>query len=968
MMPFDHVKSQTSESRENENSFCVFALLRFCSIKFLGSYGLACMLLLGLFVLTLLGTLEQGNLGLYQARQKYFDSIFVYIGGVPVFPGGYTLMSLLAINILFGALMRRTSFGMYLVHGGVILLLAGGMITHHFADEGRLILNPGDPPASVFESNRHWEFVLTDAGRPDRDIEYIVDEKDFPERNNRREFRSPAWPFDLVLSEYMRNAEPRVNMENPPKPNVLANLPEEKENELNAPGLRVTIAEKTSGSRDGQVWGLERGPWVFESGGGKWLAHLRRRQFPLPFSLVLKRFVHENHPGTQIPAVYQSDLVLRDGISSTPVSIKMNEPLRHRGYTFFQSSYYEESPGRTASVLAVVRNPLERLPLWSTVLITLGLTIHFWQRLSRNLPRARTAASATLVFLTYILPSTHARAADADALFTPRNVSHFGAIPIQSEGRVKPIATFARFKLIQFSGRSTLGGESATRWLMRTVFSPGSTAEDKIFLIENPKLMQALGLSDDSPRARFSFVDLFPQRLELEEQARAAAAVSEQQRGLLQNQTLNLYDNVLEFQALTRSLNVYGQDVEHEIKALAIVQPEANDDTEWLTPGEADDFGVSTKYLDRIDSLTLAMDDPAQFSARLESFRRDSTAAANARGEGRRLGLEVFYYKADFFGRGLVLFILGFILIALSWLAPRKKLAWRGGVALTSLAIVLVGIGIVVRCAIRGRPPVTNLYETTLFVPAVAAAIALGAEWFDRRRIAAGLGALLGAIGLFIANRYELRDGADTMGSLVAVLNSNFWLATHVTTISIGYSAGLLAGALAHIYIVGLLMRGRVGAEFSSKLSSMIYGVICFALLFSLLGTVLGGIWANESWGRFWGWDPKENGALLIVLWCVAIVHARLGGYIREFGIAASAVGLAMVVVFSWWGVNLLGVGLHSYGFTSGILGWLVGYWIFELGVIVVGAVARGYNPMHSAVSDQKCNQKCKRVHDRGCL
>lgn len=117
----------------------------------------------------------------------------------------------------------------------------------------------------------------------------------------------------------------------------------------------------------------------------------------------------------------------------------------------------------------------------------------------------------------------------------------------------------------------------------------------------------------------------------------------------------------------------------------------------------------------------------------------------------------------------------------------------------------------------------------------------------------------------------------------------------------------------------------------------MVYGVICFALLFSVVGTILGGVWANESWGRFWGWDPKENGALLIVLSQLALLHGRMGGYLRDHGICMAAVFGGCVVAFSWWGVNLLGVGLHSYGFTSGIWGATRAFWATQALVILLG-------------------------------
>jgi ABC-type transport system involved in cytochrome c biogenesis permease subunit len=111
----------------------------------------------------------------------------------------------------------------------------------------------------------------------------------------------------------------------------------------------------------------------------------------------------------------------------------------------------------------------------------------------------------------------------------------------------------------------------------------------------------------------------------------------------------------------------------------------------------------------------------------------------------------------------------------------------------------------------------------------------------------------------------------------------------------------------------------------------MIYGVVCFALLFSFTGTILGGIWADQSWGRFWGWDPKENGAVLIVLWNALILHARWGGLIRHRGLAVLAVLGNVVTAFSWFGTNLLGIGLHSYGFTQTGFLWLAGFTAIQL-------------------------------------
>ncbi|MEZ6021831.1 MAG: cytochrome c biogenesis protein CcsA, partial [Planctomycetota bacterium] len=177
---------------------------------------------------------------------------------------------------------------------------------------------------------------------------------------------------------------------------------------------------------------------------------------------------------------------------------------------------------------------------------------------------------------------------------------------------------------------------------------------------------------------------------------------------------------------------------------------------------------------------------------------------------------------------------------------------------------------------------------------------------------------------------------------LVAVLDTNFWLATHVTTINMGYAAGLLASILAHVYLFSALFgKGRRDPKVLSNLYRMVYGVLAFSLLFSVVGTILGGVWANDSWGRFWGWDPKENGALMICLAELALVHARLGGYLKGFGMAVGTVLLGIVIAFSWWGVNLLNIGLHSYGFTEGVFGWLLLFIFSELAIVVLAGVIR---------------------------
>ncbi len=382
---------------------------------------------------------------------------------------------------------------------------------------------------------------------------------------------------------------------------------------------------------------------------------------------------------------------------------------------------------------------------------------------------------------------------------------------------------------------------------------------------------------------------------------------------------------------------------------LAIFPPGASEkaNTPWLTVSDITDHmahgdGASDTLVGQlvdVEELARQRDNPPAFLEQLRKLHDGVVAGAIARGEYGKIPIEVSFYKWNFFYNALVLYVMTFILVAISWLLPAKR--WLSTIATLLLfpPTALLIAGIVYRCIIRGRPPVSTLYEVILFVTAVAVVVAIAIELMNRQRIAQAIGALLGTLGLFIAYRFEAQQGIDTMPQLVAVLDTNFWLATHVTTVTMGYAAGLLAAAIAHVYILGKLFNfKRNDAPFYKNIYRMVYGVLCFGLLFSVVGTVLGGIWANDSWGRFWGWDPKENGALMIVLWELAILHARMGRYIRDLSVAMAATFNAIIVAFSLWGVNLLGVGLHSYGFTSGIMPWLIAFYVIELTVIFLGA------------------------------
>ena len=353
-------------------------------------------------------------------------------------------------------------------------------------------------------------------------------------------------------------------------------------------------------------------------------------------------------------------------------------------------------------------------------------------------------------------------------------------------------------------------------------------------------------------------------------------------------------------------------------------------------------------------------------------------------GQELKKGRAEFYYNdTKAFLHSIIIYIVAFVLalgglLTLS-LAPNLSETLRKS---SFYIILLAGLvhtyGLLFRMWLEGRPPVTNLYSSAIFIGWGAMVLGLILERIFRVGLGNAVASLAGFVTLFIAHNLAL-DG-DTMEMLQAVLDTNFWLATHVTIVTLGYASTFAAGLLALFYVTlglftptltnvltrrsavaisavaGVAGGAHYGASTAKALSSqvgqttinkvlakMVYGIICFATLFSFVGTILGGIWADQSWGRFWGWDPKENGALIIVLWNATILHARWGGWVKERGLVNMAIFGNIVTSFSWFGVNMLGIGLHSYGFMDDASKWLYGFIGSQILFMLLGGIPLKY-------------------------
>ena len=343
----------------------------------------------------------------------------------------------------------------------------------------------------------------------------------------------------------------------------------------------------------------------------------------------------------------------------------------------------------------------------------------------------------------------------------------------------------------------------------------------------------------------------------------------------------------------------------------------------------------SVEALDKI-LVAYAAKDTKGFNSAVASYHRLLERNPPEGFVSEKIALENYLNRFNPFGVADAFYLIAAIMAALSWIGWSKPLR-RASFTLVVMVFVFHTLALCLRIYISGRPPVTNLYSSAVFIG--WGGVALGMLIESLRRAGTGLviSGISGWATLLIAS-YLARTG-DTMAVLQAVLDTQFWLSTHVVCVSLGYAATLFAGQMGLFLLLQGVLTPWQSDHDRKEQARAIYGVICCAMFLSFFGTVLGGLWADDSWGRFWGWDPKENGAMIIVLWNAVVLHARWGALVKERGLAMLAVVGNIAVAWSWFGVNELGVGKHSYGFTQGIKEALVIYIASQLVILGVGAI-----------------------------
>ncbi|CAA6679454.1 MULTISPECIES: cytochrome c biogenesis protein [unclassified Lentimonas] len=598
---------------------------------------------------------------------------------------------------------------------------------------------------------------------------------------------------------------------------------------------------------------------------------------------------------------------------------------------------------------------------------------------------------------------------------TDFDVDSFAELPVQVGGRIKPLDSVARNTLLVLAARQkVVTPEGVTlspiEWFMDLTMRPELADTYRVFKIEFPDDLGISGLAEQGQRY-YAFNDLLPH---FDEILRLYGKINPDPklRSPYEQQIADLNDGLTRYHRVMHSLHPVGTPErldrlvdEYQTYAASVTpglaalrQQQAGEDYDAELLGRFIQFGddylklSKTAYLrvvpppapvDPLDdwkniglelldvmrgdglspyvtsyaSLTMAyrQNQPEMFNQTVQELRQ--RFIADFPNDIARVHYEREFNQLQPFYISMQLYVLIFLTVCISWLRWPETFT-KAAFWVLLLAFAIHTFGLVSRMYIQGRPPVTNLYSSAVFVGWGAVLLGAFLEKFFKNGVGAAMASLVGFCTLIIA--HHLSMSGDTLEMMRAVLDSNFWLATHVVVITFGYSAMFFAGALALIFTCLGLFSKNFDKQSAKSIVSMVYGITCFACLFSLVGTILGGIWADQSWGRFWGWDPKENGALMIVVMGAIVLHARWGGIVKERGLMALAICGNVVTVWSWFGTNLLGVGLHAYGFTSSGFWWTIGFAASQIFFIILVTLPWRY--WRSAYGKEKHHLERKRI------
>ncbi len=963
---------------------------------------------------------------------------------------------LAGIVLLVGCiLVFRKRGGIVLLHAGIGLMMVNELLVARQAVEWQITLDEGQT-RNYLQDIRTTELAIIDRSGKETDEHVVIprdvlianyNENQKLAKNNKPpvSIQSDLLPFDVAVLTYYRNADVKPRKSNDKTPadkqrgltEMLVDLPIAKGTDMGG-GVDIAGAYVKLTAKDGRDLGtymlsqfatIQKNPDKFaetvEAGDKKYDLFLRFKRSYRPYTVTLKDVRKDDYVASDTPRNYSSDIALVDKAAGVdqPVHIKMNDPLRYRGETFYQSGYTPPNlnGGVEGTTLQVVRNRIWMIPYVSCMIVVIGLVAQFLTTAVRFIGRRESEELASGDVIRAGLADDFApRKASKKAMSsggfnwsfvglpvlvagifvlwvgssfrTPQvksgemDIARFGGLPVAHMGRIKPIDTLARNSLQAISNRDYVKLEdgkklSATQWLLDLITGAKASDNYRVIRIDHPETLKLFELEQRPGSFRYSVNEIRPQMERFLRQVEAASKLRPDELNNDQRKLIELEGRLKEYMMLVESFkhprydlptqedieknpDLAKQKIENfrmevfqtteqmkQIKAPRVIpldMPEGMSDEEhWVAyPNAATmNFMKMTVMGEEGEPITLAFNgilagyarsNATEFNSELARYEALLNKAKPPLLNRDKVAFEEDFNRAAPFRLGMYAYFLAFLIAIFGWLTRWQPLNWTA-FTLIVLTLLLHTAALWARIYISGRPPVTNLYSTAIFIGWGAVIFGVVVEAIFRFGLGNIIASVAGYATLLISVLLAL-DG-DTITVMQAVLDTQFWLATHVVCITLGYSATFVAGLLGLLYLILGISTPNLDEAARKDIGRMIYGVLCFALLLSFFGTVLGGLWADDSWGRFWGWDPKENGALIIVLWNALVLHARWDKMIADRGLAVLSLGGNIVTAWSWFGVNALGIGLHSYGFKEGMLLALFTFFAYMAVCVLFGSL-----------------------------
>jgi cytochrome c-type biogenesis protein CcsB len=489
-------------------------------------------------------------------------------------------------------------------------------------------------------------------------------------------------------------------------------------------------------------------------------------------------------------------------------------------------------------------------------------------------------------------------------------------LPVQNGGRLKPFDTYARETLTLMYGRSTYRpsedkpAHEASKIVSTWMMVPEAWMGKPFVRLDHFGLKKALGFEEEQK---------FFSPEQILKSTRFGVILSELNTKRQLKEKLNPFDQAV--QKLESQMGFF-----HEVRmgALRIAPSKDPAATTWLSVAELEAsqkelfFNVLKDYSATFTSEE-ASPEAVQRSkdsvrAFVESVRANNPALYP---DAAKMSIELHYNAFSPFLKSAIFYGLAVLLMFFGLLFSRQYFITAAWVS-TGLAFVLHTYGFALRVYLTERPPVSNMFETVIWVAWGTIVFTAWLSFVKKKKYILLSGTLVATLAMIVANSAPAILDA-TLQPLEPVLRSNLWLIIHVMTITLSYAAFFLALGIGNVALFHVIRGAKVQSQEINDYVDTCYKSLQVGVVLLAAGTILGGVWADYSWGRFWGWDPKETWALIALLGYLALLHARLGGLIKNFGMLAGAIIAFNLVVMAWYGVNfVLGAGLHTYGFGAG--------------------------------------------------